>query len=193
MNGVDSIETTAKSSSVERSAIESALDSIAGAVRRLVENEATGELATLRRLNVDSPDALAFGRITLLPAVDALLATERDPEARSDLLVRLAVVTRMMAGAAGDLHAGWKLGGALADAGATERRVGALLTARGKTLLDTVQRTAARLALAGPLPYRQLGVLALAETLDPPAAESMRFQIARDFARSQHRSEHRTA
>jgi hypothetical protein len=188
MNGADSIEITTKSGSVERSAIESALDSIAGSLKRLVENEATGELATLRRLNVDSPDALAFGRITLLPAVDALLAAAPDPEARSDLLVRLAVVTRMMARAAGDLHAGWKLGGALADSGATERRVGALLTARAKTLLDTVQRTAARLALAGPLPCRQLGVLALAESLDPAAAESMRFQIARDFARSQHRS-----
>jgi hypothetical protein len=176
-------------SPAERSAIETALDAIAAALRRLVEAQATGELATLRRLDVNSPDALAFGRITLLPPVDALLSSMPDPSARTDLLLRFAVMTRAMAGAADDLHAGWKLGGALADAGATERRVGALLTARGGTLLDTIVRTSARLARAGPLPYRQLGVLALAETLDPAAAEAMRFQIARDYARAQFHSE----
>jgi hypothetical protein len=177
------------SPAAERSAIEAALDAIAAALRRLVEAQATGELATLRRLDVNSPDALAFGRITLLPPVDALLSSMLDTSARTDLLLRLAVMTRAMAGAADDLHAGWKLGGALADAGATERRVGALLTARGGTLLDTILRTSARLALAGPLPYRQLGVLALAETIDPAAAEAMRFQIARDYARAQFYSE----
>jgi hypothetical protein len=176
-------------SPAERSSIEEALDAIAASLRRLVEAQATGELATLRRLDVSSPDALAFGRITLLPKVDALLSSTPDASSRADLLLRLAVVTRVMAGAADDLHAGWKLGGALADAGATERRVGALLMARGSTLLDTVQRTAARLARVGPLPYRQLGVLALAETLDPAAAEAMRFQIARDYARAQFQSE----
>jgi hypothetical protein len=41
----------------------------------------------------------------------------------------------------------------------------------------------------GPLPYRQLGVLVLAETLDPAAAEATRFQIARDYARAQFRTE----
>jgi hypothetical protein len=179
----------ASSSPTERSTIEAALDAIAAALRRLVEAQATGELATLRRLDVNSPDALAFGRITLLPPVDALLSSMPNTSARTDLLFRLAVMTRAMAGAADDLHAGWKLGGALADAGATERRVGSLLTARGGTLLDTILRTSARLARVGPLPYRQLGVLALAETLDPTAAEAMRFQIARDYARAQFRSE----
>jgi hypothetical protein len=173
----------------ERSAIEAALDAIAAALRRLVEAEATGELATLRRLDIGSPDALAFGRITLLPPVDSMLSSTPNTLARGDLLHRLAVITRAMAGAADDLHAGWKLGGALADAGATERRVGALLTARGNTLLDTILRIATRLAQVGPLPYRQLGILALAETLDPAAAEATRFQIARDYARAQFRSE----
>jgi hypothetical protein len=158
-------------------------------LRRLVEAEATGELATLRRLDIGSPDALAFGRITLLPPVDRMLSSTPNTLARGDLLHRLAVITRAMAGAADDLHAGWKLGGALADAGATERRVGALLTARGNTLLDTILRIATRLAQVGPLPYRQLGILALAETLDPAAAEATRFQIARDYARAQFRSE----
>ena len=193
MSGADSIETTARSSASERSAIEAALDAIAGALKRLVEAEATGELATLRRMNVESPNALAFGRITLLPPVDALLTAAPSPIARRNLLTRLAVLTRMMAGAADALHAGWRLGGALAEVGATERRVGALLTARGDALLDTVQRTASRLASNGPLPYRQLGVLVLAEALDSEAAESMRFQIARDFARSQQHSERKNA
>jgi hypothetical protein len=93
-----------------------------------------------------------------------------------------------MAGAADNLHAGWKLGGALFAIDATEKRVGALLTARGATLLDTIQRTAARLSREGPLPYRQLGVLALAETFDPPAAEAQRFEIAREYARAQFRT-----
>ena len=172
-----------------RSPAEAALDAIAGALRGLVEAEATGELAALRRLNPDHPDVLAFGRITLLPAIDALLSAAPNTEARADLLRRLAVITRAMAGAADDLHAGWKLGGALSSIGATEQRVGALLTARGRTLLDTIQRIAVRLAREGPLPYRQLGVLALAETLDPPAAEALRFEIARDYARAQFHSE----
>ncbi len=171
-----------------RSPIEVALDAIASALRRLVEAEATGELASLRRLNPDHPDALPFSRITLLPPVDALLNAAADTAARVDTLRRLAVITRAMAGAAGDLHAGWKLGFALSSIGATERRVGALLTARGTTLLDTIQRTAARLAREGPLPYRQLGVLTLAETLDPSAAEALRFEIARDYARAQFHS-----
>jgi hypothetical protein len=171
-----------------RSAIEAALDAIAGILRRLVEAEANGELASLRRLNPDHLDVLAFGRVTLPPAVDALLGAAKNPVERADLLRRLAVITRAMASAADDLYAGWKLGGALSSVGATERRVGALLTARGANLLDTVQRTSARLAREGPLPYRQLGVLLLAETIDPAAAEALRFEVARDYARAQFQS-----
>ena len=186
MSGSVVVETTPLA---ERSPIEAALDAIATALRRLVEAQATGELATLRRLDIGSPDALAFSRISLLPPVDRLLSSTPNASIRADLLHRLAVITRAMAGAADNLHAGWRLGGALADAGATERRVGALLTARGSALLDNIQRTAARLARVGPLPYRQLGVLTLAETLDPAAAEATRFQIARDYARAQFRTE----
>ncbi len=169
------------------------LDAIAGALRRLVDAEANGELASLRRLNPDHPDALAFGRITLLPPVDALLSAAPNAAARADLLGRLAVITRAMAGAADNLHAGWRLGGALSSIKATERRVGALLTARGGNLLDTIKRTAARLAREGPLPYRQLGVLLLAETIDPTAAEALRFEIARDYAREQFHSRRESA
>ena len=73
---------------------------------RYESNLRNAELASLRRLDPDHPDALAFGRITLLPAVDAILSAAPNAAARADLLVRLAVITRVMAGAAKDLHAG---------------------------------------------------------------------------------------
>jgi CRISPR-associated protein Cse2 (CRISPR_cse2) len=170
-----------------RDAIDHALDAIAGLIRGLVKTEASGDLAALRRLDWKHPDKLAFARITVIAAVDQLLSAQTDPATRGDLLRRLALVTSVMASAQ-ELHAGWKLGGALSDIGATERRLGALLTARGDTLLDTVKRTAARLSREGPLPYRQLGRLVLTETLDPEDAEVLRFAIARDFARASRRA-----
>jgi CRISPR-associated protein Cse2 family len=169
-----------------RSPIEAALDAIAGALRQLVEREATGELAALKRLDPERRSTIAFARLTLLPKVEALLARETDAAPRDDLIYRLAVITRAMAIAADDLHPGWKLGGAMSKIGATEQRVGSLLTARGPALLAAISRTAMRLAREGPLPYRQLGILALAETLDPGAAETTRFEIARDYERSQY-------
>jgi hypothetical protein len=163
-----------------RDDIERALDTIAGILRGLVAQQATGELAALKRLDWRQPSALAFARLTTSKAVEALLPADHD---NSETLRRLAAIASEMA-AANELHAGWSLGRALADIGASEQRLGALLTARADALIDQVKRTAHRLGREGPLPYRQIGKLLLADLLDPVAAEDLRFQIARDYARS---------
>jgi hypothetical protein len=143
------------------------------------EREATGDLAALRRLDWREPHALAFAALVNAAPVSALLDST---DCKKEVLARLAVIAAALASAE-DSHAGWKLGGALAEIRATPQRLGALLSARDETLLETVKRTAARLGREGPLPYRQLGKLLLADILDPDAAERLRFEIARDYAR----------
>ena len=163
-----------------RDDIARALDAFARAIRELSAQDATGDLAALKRLDWRRPDALAFARLTIAAPVSGLIEAAPDPRA---LLSRLAAIASVMA-AASELHAGWRLGRALAEAGATPQRLGALLTARGEALIETLRRTAARLGREAPLPYRQLGKLLIADLIDPRAAEDLRFAIAQDFARA---------
>ena len=175
---MDPTEPLQKTDSRDR--IDLALDAVAGMLRGLREKEATGDLAELRRLDWRSPDNLAFARLTTVKHVETLLESASGDR---EILRRLAAIVSEMA-AAGELHAGWRLGRALADIKASPQRLGALLTARGDALIDAVKRTARRLGREGALPYRQLGRLLLADHLDPAAAETLRFEIARDFARN---------
>lgn len=172
-------ETLAPKEQDVRDAIERALDAMKFTITTIREREATGELATLKRLDWRQPHELAFARLVNSAAVSALLNQTQD---KQELLSRLAVIATALA-AANEAHAGWKLGVALADIKATPQRLGALLNARGETLLELVKRSAARLGKEGPLPYRQLGTLLLADLLDTDTAEKLRFEIARDFAR----------
>jgi hypothetical protein len=173
-------ETQTERKTDDRDDIERALDTMKGMISSLQERDATGEIAALRRLNWREPYDLTFARLVNAAPVTVLLERTVD---KPQALQRLAVIASALA-AAPDAHAGWKLGGALAAIRATPQRLGALLNARDETLLETVKRTAARLGREGPLPYRQLGKLLLGDLLDPQGAETLRFEIARDYARS---------
>jgi CRISPR system Cascade subunit CasB len=74
------------------------------------------------------------------------------------------------------------------DGALSEARVNRLLAARGAAFRAQVRRAARILAGAGvPLPYRELGLLVLAERRQEQVAERLRLGIARDYWRTRPR------
>jgi CRISPR system Cascade subunit CasB len=145
------------------------IEAFADEIRLLAERKQRGDLASLRRLDPETPDAAAFFRIVVKLA----------PEAGPDSMRRYARLVQNLALNPDALKQG-RLGTALAAAGVSEGRVLKLLAARGPALARQLHLIARRLANAGALPYRQLADLVL-EPDDSPRAEDIRLRIARDY------------
>lgn len=134
--------------------------------------ERRGDLADLRRMDAERPDAPAFFR---------MLVRHR-PDAGPDFVRRCARLVKILALRPEALVPG-SLGAAMAEHGITEARVQKLLAARGDALAAQIALVARRLAQERALPYRALGRLLLAGD-DDEAAEPIRLSIARDYFRA---------
>ncbi len=154
------------------------LDWLARAVDRLDERGATGDLAALRRLDPDRPDAGAFFRLMALAPGDPL-------DGPGDRFRRWGLVVWMLAQTPGR-RSDQGLGDTLAEAGFSEVRMNRLLAARGDGFRAQARRMLRFLAhKAGAVPYRELGMLILCEGRNEDWAESLRLKIARDYWRSE--------
>ena len=135
-----------------------------------------GDLAALRRLDPERPNAPAFWR---------LLAWHGVPVERlnDDSRRRWGLVLRGMALMVPHHHDGHvAVGTALHAAGYAESRLGRLLNARGDPFRALVPRLCRQLAAKGqPLNWRELGRLILTEGRDEKAADAVRVAIARSY------------
>jgi hypothetical protein len=143
------------------------------AVLSLHHQEARGDLAALRRMDVEQPIEPAFQRILVKVWPEAGIGKAR----------RLALFVKVLALAmSADLLKGprQRLGEVMADPliDVKERRVQMLMTARGPALDDAVLRLARRLVQAGRLPFHDLGRLLLGSE---EAVERTRFDIAKAY------------
>jgi hypothetical protein len=154
------------------------IDTFAGAIRALESAERRGDLASLRRLNTNAPDATVFFRIVVKIA----------PEAGPTALRRYARFLQILALKPAALASG-SFGAAMAAAGISEGRVQKLLTTRGPALAEQFRLIARRLANEGTLPYRQIGELLLIEDEEGEGAEAVRLRIARDYWRALDRAD----
>jgi len=145
---------------------------LANSVRGLEAAERRGDLAELRRMDPDRPDAPAFFR---------MLVRHR-PDAGPDFTRRCARLVRLLALRPDSLVTG-SLGEAMAAHGISEARVQKLLSARGEAQAAQIALIARRLAGERALPYRELGRLLLLRD-DDEAAERIRLAIARDYFRA---------
>jgi len=144
-------------------------------VRKLALAERRGDLAELRRLDPDHPDAPAFFRIV----------TKVAPEAGVETMRRYAHFLRILA-LRPEALSGDRLGAVMAEAGVSESRVQRLLTARGDAMRDQLRLVARRLANSGNLPWRGFAHLLLASEKH---ADDSRLRIARDYWRALDRAE----
>jgi CRISPR system Cascade subunit CasB len=154
------------------------VEAFARAIRALENAERRGDLASLRRLNTDAPDAAVFYRIVVKIA----------PEANAAALQRYARFLQILALKPAALISG-SFGAAMAAADISEARVQKLLTARGPVLAEQIRLISRRLANVGTLPYQQIGDLLLIEDEDGEWAESARLRIARDYWRALDRAD----
>lgn len=178
----------AKSASAVASPIENALKGLASAVRELHRREATGDLAALRRLDPEHPEAMAFLRLSVLRPVALVVDEMANDLGVPEALRRFAAVAQIMALRPDGLRP-WGLGRDLADIGVTDARLGALLTARGTALRDQLRLLGRRLARdAGGLAFEDLGKLVLLDGWRDEQAEETRMQVARDVVRAQRHS-----
>lgn len=140
---------------------------------RLVQSEATGELAALRRMAVGDLPPPAFHRIMARAGFSWM---------GPDAVRKWARAVQIMAQRPDALEPG-DLGAALAAIRATPQRVDVLLSARGPTLHDLARRTAYRLARSeGALPYRELCELVLS-TEDDAQSDKLRIGVAQSYER----------
>lgn len=166
--------------------VDAGLDAMAEQIRLLARQRATGELAALRRLDPERPDAGAFFRL--------LARSVPEPLASIELLSRWGLAAWAMAQMPEALVRG-SLGQALAKGSSvmSEARVNRLLATRGSGFRIQVRRMVRILAAVGaPLPYRQLGRLVLDEGRDERWAEVLRLSIARDYWRARRRDSNAT-
>jgi CRISPR system Cascade subunit CasB len=144
-------------------------------VRKLVLSDRRGDIAELRRLDPDQPNAPAFFRIMARVA----------PEASDHTARRCAHLLRILAIKPEKLSDD-RLGRIMADAGVSESRVQRLLTARGEAMRDQLRLIARRLANYGNLPWRGFAQLLL---VSEQHADDVRLRVARDYWRALDRAE----
>jgi CRISPR system Cascade subunit CasB len=166
---------------------EEALGSLAGLIARIAHAMKEGalppgDLAQLRRIDVDRPDQPTFWR---------LMAAWIAPDAPlpPDIESAWAAVLSGMAHMAPFHHKpGRRLGMVLAEVGYSELRLNRLLRTGGHRFLEAVRRTCAFLAArAEPVDWTEFAALIL--TRDPEKAEDRRRRIARDFYSALQRKE----
>ena len=161
------------------------------------ENFARGDLAQLRRMDPDSPDAAAFWR---LMARQDLFRTP-ETEAKWALIIHgiaLMTPTNSGDGDSRSAHDGYTpVGRALFQGGDVSRtnafysetRLNRLLTARGPMLRILLTRMFRMLAAAGvSFNWREMARFILNDGYDEDAAEESRRRIARDYYQAERRS-----
>lgn len=140
-------------------------------VRALLHAERRGDLAELRRLTPEHPDAPAFFRILARVAPEAGVKTMR-------LYAHYLRILALNPQALSDD----RLGAVMAKSGVSESRVQRLLIARAAALDAQLRLIARRLANSGNVPWRGFADLMLAA--DEEQAEHARLRIARDYWRA---------
>jgi CRISPR system Cascade subunit CasB len=146
---------------------------IHNAISALAAADKRGDLAELRRMDADAPDAPAFFRILAKVA----------PEASPETMRKLALVAQILAlepqlPSAGEDTRPIGLGLAMERADISESRVQRLLSARDAALRDQVRLIGRRLANAGFMPWRDLANLILDHD---DRLDDLRLRIARDY------------
>lgn len=158
---------------------EDRLYAIARELGRLVQSEATGELAALRRMTPDDLPPPAFHRV---------MARAGFPWMGAEAVRKWARAVHIMAQRPDTLEGG-DLGASLYAIRASPQRVDMLLSARGATLHDLVRRTTYRLARTeSALPYRDLCWLVLNEE-DNEKSDRLRIRIAQSYERARRERE----
>lgn len=169
----------------ERDPVEQALSAIASAITALHKAEATGDLAALRRMDPERPEEMAFLRLSVMRPVSVAIEEMEGELGAVEALRRFAAIAQIMALRPAGLRR-WGLGRDLAAIGATDLRLGVLLTAKDAALRDIVRRLARRLARdVDALAYEDLGMLLVCTGWRDATAEETRIKIARDFARAE--------
>ena len=159
-----------------------------GAIVRLAgelggERFPRGDLADLRRLVPESPDAPAFWRLLF----ELVPETERRGETRESrwalVLHGLALTTQPGLAAH---RQGARIGGVLAEQGFSTLRLNRLLRARGPAFRDQAPRACRFLAARGAvIDWARFGLLLLAPD-QSDEQEHYRREIARDYFRALH-------
>ncbi len=140
-----------------------------------------GDLAALRRMDADAPQAPAFWRLSGRVAI---------PTSGEEPLRRWALVVHGMALLAPDLTTPTRLGSALAEAGFSEPRLARLLNARGGQFRSLVPRLCRQLGAKGiPANWYELAPLILAEGRREDIAQVRRREIARHYYATTAKSE----
>lgn len=142
-----------------------------------------GDLAALRRMDLDRPSVPAFWRL-LARATDGTMLRSDGHERR------WALVAHGMALMAPDHHADVEIGTALHNIDYAEGRLARLLNARGPQFRALVPRLCRHLAhKQQPLDWYRFARLILAESRNEDAAEAVRLHIARAYYRAQSTSQ----
>ena len=140
-----------------------------------------GDLAALRRLDADHPDAPAFWRLLLTHVADAERHSEVQENRWALVLHGLALMTQPGVSAH---RREARIGQVLAHVGFSELRLNRLLRARGEGFRALAPRACRFLAAKGePIDWARFGLLLLAGE-GSPAAERYRREIAREYFRA---------
>lgn len=142
-----------------------------------------GQIAELRRLDVERPSAPTFWAV-VATELDAHLPPDGAVVARRAAERRWAVALRALAVLAGLYRKGHRLGAALAAAGFSEMRFQRLLASPEDRLPDEIATVARYLAAKGEA-FDWFDLVRLAVEVDPTAADDARRDIARDYFRTQ--------
>jgi len=140
-----------------------------------------GELAELRRLDVDAPDRTAFWKV--------IVGNVKGESLTADQETGWAIILSGMARMAPLHHnPGNSIGRALAEAGVKEGRLMRLLRSHGPTFHDSFRRICGLLAARGlPVDWAEMASLVL--TRDSDRSEHLRRGIARDYYSALQRKE----
>jgi CRISPR type I-E-associated protein CasB/Cse2 len=160
----------------------SSLGSILGRLSACFRDQrlATGEEASLRRLDARHPDPRH------VVSLYRLFAEQDIPAANAELTVRWSAIVNALALCRGAHAPGLRCGAALYEIGFSEQRLAMLLAADRETLIDLFPRLARRLTGSPQgMDWWPLARLMLTVGLDPDEADRVRSQIAREYVRAQ--------
>ena len=167
--------------------------SMVGTVAQYAEHS-RGDLAELRRMNPDEPDAAAFWR---LMAHHDLLDIGEDVERKWALIIHGIALMTPTAGGNTAHDGSRRVGRALYLGGESQRtaafysetRLNRLLTSGGPMLRTLLRRMFRMLATAGAtFNWREMAQFILNEGYDEDAAEHGRRRIAREYYREERNS-----